>query len=67
MYLNFRDYDLCISLLPYTLHPVVAELCIKYGVNMITSSYISPEMMALDSQYVFIMRNETVKLYFIKL
>jgi len=41
-------HDLSISLLPAPLHPVVAELCIKHGKQMVTTSYVSPEMQALD-------------------
>ncbi|KAK0398486.1 hypothetical protein QR680_002615 [Steinernema hermaphroditum] len=42
------EHDLCISLLPYTYHAGVAKLCIKNKTNMVTSSYISPELDALD-------------------
>ncbi|VDM39180.1 unnamed protein product [Toxocara canis] len=45
-----REHDLCISLLPYALHPLVAKLCIKSHVNMTTSSYIAPELQSLDQQ-----------------
>jgi alpha-aminoadipic semialdehyde synthase len=44
-----HQHDLVISLLPYTLHPDVAKLCIKCRVNMVTASYRSPAMMELDS------------------
>ncbi len=40
--------DLVISLLPYYLHVNVAVLCIKHGKNMVTTSYVSPEMKELD-------------------
>ncbi len=42
------EHDLTISLLPYTYHVVVANLCIKHRKNMITTSYVSPAMKALD-------------------
>ncbi len=42
------EHDLAVSLLPAPLHPVVAELCIKHGKHMVTTSYVSPEMQALD-------------------
>lgn len=45
-----QEHDLCISLLPYTFHPLVAKLCIKNRTCMTTSSYISPELQALDDQ-----------------
>ncbi|XP_055338046.1 alpha-aminoadipic semialdehyde synthase, mitochondrial-like isoform X2 [Paramacrobiotus metropolitanus] len=35
------DYDVVVSLLPYSLHPKVAELCINHKVNMVTASYSS--------------------------
>jgi len=41
-------HDLTISLLPYTYHVIVANLCIKHRKNMITTSYVSPAMKALD-------------------
>ncbi|BDD07276.1 saccharopine dehydrogenase-like NADP-dependent oxidoreductase [Aureibacter tunicatorum] len=42
--------DLTVSLLPYTFHVTVAELCIKHGKNMVTTSYVSEQMKALDEQ-----------------
>lgn len=36
------------SLLPYSIHPMVAKLCIKYKRNMVTASYKTPEMEQLD-------------------
>lgn len=43
-------HDLTISLLPYKHHITVARLCIQYKKNMVTTSYVSPEMRALDSE-----------------
>lgn len=43
-----RKSDMVISLLPYTLHPSVAGLCVRHGVNMVTASYQSPMMQELD-------------------
>ena len=40
------------SLLPYDLHPTVAELCIKHKKNMVTASYVSPIMRELHNRYV---------------
>lgn len=37
-----------ISLLPYIHHVKVAVLCVKHGKNMVTTSYVSPEMKELD-------------------
>lgn len=42
------DCDLVISLLPYTFHTRVAQVCINYKKNMVTASYVSQEMRALD-------------------
>ncbi|KJH41140.1 saccharopine dehydrogenase [Dictyocaulus viviparus] len=43
-----RDHDQVVSLLPYVFHPLVAKLCIKNRKSMLTSSYVSPELEALD-------------------
>ncbi len=42
--------DLVISMLPARFHVEVAEDCIALKKNLITPSYISPEMQALDAQ-----------------
>lgn len=57
--LNVRDegrleeliaaHDLSISLLPYVYHPIVARLCVRHGKQMVTTSYIKPEMQELDA------------------
>lgn len=46
------ESDLVISLLPYSLHASIAERCIEHGKNMVTASYISPEMKALHGRAV---------------
>ena len=43
-----KEYDLAVSLLPYIYHVQVAKSCIKYKKHMVTTSYVSPEMKALD-------------------
>jgi saccharopine dehydrogenase (NADP+, L-glutamate forming) len=43
-------HDLTVSLLPYTFHPSVAKICIEYKKNMVTTSYVKPEMKALDEE-----------------
>ena len=43
------DHDLSISLLPYVYHPVVARLCVKHKKQMVTTSYVKPEMQSLDA------------------
>jgi saccharopine dehydrogenase-like NADP-dependent oxidoreductase len=40
--------DLVISLLPAALHPVIARWCLQYKKHLITASYASPEIKALD-------------------
>ena len=42
-------HDLSISLLPYVHHPTVARLCVKHRRQMVTTSYVKPEMQALDA------------------
>ncbi len=44
------QHDLSISLLPYVYHPVVARLCVKHKKQMVTTSYVKPEMQALDAE-----------------
>jgi len=40
--------DIVISLLPWTLHPLVARRCLAHGKHLVTASYIKDEMQALD-------------------
>ncbi len=44
-----QECDLAISLLPYTYHPRVAELCVRHGKHMLTTSYVKEPMQALDN------------------
>jgi saccharopine dehydrogenase-like NADP-dependent oxidoreductase len=44
------SHDLTVSLLPYVFHVMVARHCIMYRKNMVTTSYVKPEMRALDQQ-----------------
>ena len=43
-------HDLTISLLPYVFHPHVCEHVIKAGKQMVTASYLSDGMAALDEK-----------------
>ena len=43
-----READLAISLLPYTYHVQVAKLCLKHTTHLVTTSYVSEAMRALD-------------------
>lgn len=40
--------DIVLSLMPPNLHILLAQDCLKYGKNLITSSYISEEMKMMD-------------------
>ncbi|KAI9552494.1 hypothetical protein GHT06_022860 [Daphnia sinensis] len=44
--------DVVVSLLPYALHPLVAEQCIASKTNMVTASYLSPAMKELHQSAV---------------
>ncbi|XP_054924541.1 alpha-aminoadipic semialdehyde synthase, mitochondrial isoform X2 [Dermacentor andersoni] len=44
-----KDADLVVSLLPYPLHPTIAQYCIAHKTNMVTASYLTPEMKELHS------------------
>lgn len=44
------EADLTVSLLPYTYHVKVAELCIKHKKHLVTTSYVSDEMRELDGR-----------------
>ena len=44
------ESDLTVSLLPYAYHVKVAKLCIKHKKHLITTSYVSDEMKALDNK-----------------
>ena len=45
-----EEHDISVSLLPYAYHLMVAKLCIKHKKNMVTTSYVKPEMLALDAE-----------------
>jgi len=45
-----RGMSLVISFIPPPLHPKVLPICVKLGVNVTTSSYISPAMLELDAE-----------------
>jgi saccharopine dehydrogenase (NADP+, L-glutamate forming) len=44
------DSDITISLLPYIYHILVANICIDLKKHLVTTSYVSDEMQALDSK-----------------
>ncbi len=43
------QHDLTVSLLPYIHHLMVARYCLKHKKDMVTASYVKPEMQALDA------------------
>lgn len=42
--------DIVLSILPPSLHFILAKDCLKYKKHLITSSYVSPEIMALNQE-----------------
>jgi saccharopine dehydrogenase-like NADP-dependent oxidoreductase len=42
------EVDLVVSMIPPTMHIPVANACLRHQKNMVTTSYISPQMAALD-------------------
>jgi saccharopine dehydrogenase-like NADP-dependent oxidoreductase len=44
-----QQADLVVSLLPYTYHLQVAHSCLQHGKHLVTTSYVKPEMQALDA------------------
>lgn len=59
-----KEHDCVISLLPYSLHPDVASLCIKHHRHMVTTSYISPKMKALNDEYEYKYKTKKIKFCF---
>jgi len=47
---TLKSDDVVISMLPADWHVKLAELCIERGAHFVSSSYISPEMRALDEK-----------------
>ena len=45
-----QNADIVISMLPARFHIEAAKDCLKFGKNMVTASYVSPEMQALDEK-----------------
>ncbi|MDZ4714462.1 MAG: saccharopine dehydrogenase C-terminal domain-containing protein [Cytophagales bacterium] len=45
-----RKHDVVISVLPPTLHAVVARKCLDHNKHLLTASYVSPEMKQLDKE-----------------
>lgn len=47
---EIRKADVVISFLPARFHPIIAKECLKQGKNMVTASYVSDEMKAMDEE-----------------
>jgi saccharopine dehydrogenase-like NADP-dependent oxidoreductase len=47
---EIKNADIVISMLPAHFHPIVAETCVENGVHMVSASYVSNEMRALDKK-----------------
>lgn len=45
---EIKNTDVVISMLPARFHHLVAEKCVEFEKHMITASYVSPEVKALD-------------------
>ena len=45
-------HDITVSLLPYVFHVMVARLCLKHSKNMVTTSYVKPEMKAFHEEAI---------------
>lgn len=45
-----KKASLVVSMLPAKFHFFVAKECIRYGVNMVTASYVSEEIQSLDKE-----------------
>jgi saccharopine dehydrogenase-like NADP-dependent oxidoreductase len=48
--LEIEKSDVVISMLPARFHHLVAEDCVKTSTDMVTASYVSPEMQALNDE-----------------
>lgn len=47
---EIKNSDIVISMLPARYHIEVAKDCLKFGKNMVTASYVSKQMQALDKE-----------------
>ena len=49
---EIQNTDIVISMLPARFHHLVAERCVEFGKHMITASYVSPEVKALNKEAI---------------
>jgi saccharopine dehydrogenase-like NADP-dependent oxidoreductase len=47
---QISEHDLVISLVPYVFHAAIIKSAIKSKVNVVTTSYVSPTIKALDAE-----------------
>ncbi|WP_020532233.1 saccharopine dehydrogenase family protein [Flexithrix dorotheae] len=47
---EIQDVDLVISMLPARFHPIVATSCLKHKKHLVTASYVSPEIKAMEKE-----------------
>jgi len=47
---EIKASDIVVSMLPARFHHIIAKTCVKHAVNMVTASYVSPEIKALDTE-----------------
>jgi saccharopine dehydrogenase (NADP+, L-glutamate forming)/spermidine synthase len=47
---EIQGVELVVSLLPATFHPKIAELCLRNRKNMVTASYVNPQIQAMDGE-----------------
>lgn len=47
---QIKGYNIVISFVPPWLHMPVLTACVKQGISVATSSYVSPDMMKLDAE-----------------
>jgi saccharopine dehydrogenase-like NADP-dependent oxidoreductase len=47
-----QQHHIVVSLLPYQFHEQVAEACIRFKRNMVTTSYVKPEMQQMNDRAV---------------
>ncbi len=45
-----KKYDLVVSLLPYVFHPKIAKICLSQKKHLVTTSYVSGDMRAMDKE-----------------
>eukprot|EP00002_Diphylleia_rotans_P003769 TRINITY_DN1265_c0_g1_i2.p1 TRINITY_DN1265_c0_g1~~TRINITY_DN1265_c0_g1_i2.p1 ORF type:complete len:774 (-),score=163.53 TRINITY_DN1265_c0_g1_i2:285-2606(-) len=43
-------HDIVVSFVPYNLHGYVARSCLRYNVNMVTASYVQPDLRELEEE-----------------